>query len=230
MLSASVRGAQLRPHGGLDGGHQQRRRNAFAGHVADGEGQRAVGNLHEVVIVARNHARRGAHAFQLQGLDVGNVLREKLVLHLAGDFQLRFQALLFLGHHDELPQVPGHGVERSAQFGKLVVALHRNAVREIALLDVPGALIELVHRARHRAAELDAGHQRDHFHNEEQDGHRHENGQHPLAQFQLLPEDHAQHRRNPGVHHQEGVGRVSAANPRKPPVSGRSPPPRNPAR
>ena len=36
---APLAGAQLRAHGGLDGGHQQGRRNSLAGHVADGERQ-----------------------------------------------------------------------------------------------------------------------------------------------------------------------------------------------
>ena len=93
-------GAQLRAHGGLDGRHQQRRRNAFSGHVANRKCQRIIGKRHEVVIVSRDHARRVAHAFQFQSFGERNILRKKLVLHFPRNGQFRFQPLLFLSHHN----------------------------------------------------------------------------------------------------------------------------------
>src|ERR1035438_7347987 len=47
------------------------------------------------VVIAGNHARGMADAFQLQRFDERDILGEELVLHFAGDGQLRFQALLF---------------------------------------------------------------------------------------------------------------------------------------
>ena len=171
----AVGGAQLGAHGGLDGGHQQRRGDPLAGHVADGEGQLRAGQRHEIVVIAGDHAGRIADALQLQRLGGWHVPREKLLLHFARDFQLGLQALFFLGDHDQLAEVLGHGVEGSAHFGKLVVALDRDAIGEIAFLDVLRALIDLMHGAGHGARETDAGPERADFHKQQQGDYGDEN-------------------------------------------------------
>ena len=48
-------GGELHAHGGLDGGHQESRRNAFAGYVADGESHGGI-EAHEIVVVAGDDA------------------------------------------------------------------------------------------------------------------------------------------------------------------------------
>jgi hypothetical protein len=87
--------SELHAHGGLDGGHQQGGGDAFAGHVADGEGHAGF-ETHEIVIIARHDARGIADAGELQGFQIGDVFGKKLALDFAGDLQFRLEALFSL--------------------------------------------------------------------------------------------------------------------------------------
>jgi formate hydrogenlyase subunit 3/multisubunit Na+/H+ antiporter MnhD subunit len=160
-----------------------------------------------VVVVARDHARRVADALQLQRSGERNVLGEELILHLARDRQLALEALLLLGHHDELPEILRHRIERLAQLRKLVVPLHRNAIRKVGDVDVLGALVQLVHRARDRPAEPDARDQRDGLHDEEQRRDRDEQRERLLRPVALL-EHQAEHGRKPRIDHQQQFVRL----------------------
>ena len=144
--------------------------------------------------------------FSSRCLHEGGVLGEELVLHFARDRQLRLEPLLLLGHHDQLAQILGHGVERGGQFGKLVVALDRNAVGEVALFDVLRAEVQLVHGAGDAAAETDARDQRRQLHQEEQDGDADEEPERHLSPVHLLAElveDDPEDRGEARIHQQE---------------------------
>ena len=51
--------------------HQQRRRHAFSGHVADHHGDAAVGERDEVVIIAAHGARRNRPSGDIQACNLG---------------------------------------------------------------------------------------------------------------------------------------------------------------
>ncbi len=120
----------------LDGSHQEGSGNAFAGYIADGESEVAVGQAEIIVIVAGDHAG-GRHLRQLilrGSAGAGRRERgEKLALHAAGDLDFRLQALLLFGHGDEAFEARGHVVEGVSELGQLIFAFDRDAPGEIAL-------------------------------------------------------------------------------------------------
>ena len=73
--------------------------------------------------------------------------RIQLILHLARDFDFRLQAFFFFGHRQQVRQILGHAVEGNSQLGELVFPAHFDAMREIALHDAVGSLIQVMHRA-----------------------------------------------------------------------------------
>ena len=147
LRSAPIHRAQLRPHGGLNGCHQQRGRNSLTRHVADSEGQRVVRQRHEIIVVAGDLLRRMADPAQVERWERKRGFGKQTALHVAGDFQLGAQALLLLLHHDQTLQVLRHPIEFQAELGKLIGASHGDAVREIALFYFFSALVQIVDRA-----------------------------------------------------------------------------------
>ena len=99
----------------------------------------------------------------------GNHAREELILHLAGDFDFRFQALLLLGDDQQLLQMLGHAVEGLAEFGQLIVAGDLDAMREIACDHQLRAFIEAMHRAGDGARDADSDHHGDNLDDDEND-------------------------------------------------------------
>ena len=82
-------------HPGLQAAHQQSRRHAFAGHIADHDGDAPVGILDEVVIVAADGARGDGFRADVQALYLGRgtqqpFLDERGLLHLLGHGALGF--------------------------------------------------------------------------------------------------------------------------------------------
>ena len=108
------RRAQLHAHRGLNAGHQQRRGNPLPGHIADSERQPVGGEPLVVVIIARDHARRLAHAGDANGLEDRCGFRIELLLHFERECELGLQTLLLLGDNEQLFQILSHAVERLA--------------------------------------------------------------------------------------------------------------------
>src|SRR5262249_29329634 len=89
-------------HGGVNGGHEQCRGNAYTADVADGEDELVRDQREEVVIVAADGARGAAESVHFKRLELRNLLGEKLCLHFLSDGQLVFEALLLLLLFDQL--------------------------------------------------------------------------------------------------------------------------------
>ena len=82
----------------------------------------------------------------------------------------------------------GHLVERVGELAELVVRVHVDAVREVALPHALGAHEQLVNRARDRPREREAHAERDDLDDQEQRGDDEENDNRPLAE-RLVAED-----------------------------------------
>ena len=78
----------------LNAGHEQGRRDAFAGYVAEGEVESAIRPLPVVVVISAHRLRRGAVDRKIQAGYPGRVLRKEVALNLARDFEF---ALLLPG-------------------------------------------------------------------------------------------------------------------------------------
>jgi len=72
---------------GLQIGHQQSRRDAFAGNVANHEADAVRPKREKVVVVAADVARRKTDAGKLERFENGEILREEARLDLLGDFE-----------------------------------------------------------------------------------------------------------------------------------------------
>ena len=77
---------------GLEAGHEQRGGDAFAGDIADGEGEDAGVELEEIVGVTTDAASGAAVAPVVQVFDGREVLREEALLHFLCDFHFAVQA------------------------------------------------------------------------------------------------------------------------------------------
>src|SRR5207245_9735298 len=103
--------------------------------------------------------RLAAEAVHLQRLKLRNLFRKKLRLHFLGDHQLVLQALLLFLLNDQLFDGSRHRVEGICQLRQLIFRSHRNAMTEIATVDVLGCLIKLSHRAGDGARQVRANEQ-----------------------------------------------------------------------
>ena len=65
----------------------------------------------EVVVVARNRARRAADAMQFQRRQVAHVVRKEVRLHLLRDGEFALQPLLLLLLHQQAFERARHAVE-----------------------------------------------------------------------------------------------------------------------
>src|SRR5205085_8287388 len=74
--------------------HDQRRADAFAGDVADGESEVAVGKLEEVVVVAADFVAGNALRRELDTGNVARRQRQETTLNLAAELQLALHPLL----------------------------------------------------------------------------------------------------------------------------------------
>ena len=126
----------------LDVGHQQRRADALARHVADEQREVAVAEREVVEEVAADLARRDRHALDLRRAQAQRPVRQHVVLNLAAELQLAADALL-LDHRVLMAlDVFGHLVEGARQLADLVVRadLHPRAV--VAFGDAVHAVVE----------------------------------------------------------------------------------------
>ena len=114
--------------------HEQRGGDSLAADVADGDADtgllaadhsvvRLFVEDEEVVVVAADGAGGTADAVQIELEDAVSVKRKEVGLDLLRDGDLVLEALLFLLLCEEALQRSGHGVERAAQLGELVVRL-----------------------------------------------------------------------------------------------------------
>ena len=160
----------LRAQRGLQVRHHEGRGQPLARHVSERDGDQAVRDLYEVVVVARHPARGAALARQLDGLERGRRAREELRLHLVCDLYLALQPLALDAVGQQRLDVRRHVVEGEREFAQLVARAHAYAVREVAALDEPGRVVELVHRAGDGARHPRGGKEREKFEGEEGDG------------------------------------------------------------
>ena len=84
-------------------------------------------------------------------IKTGNAMilqRKQIGLNFLGDGDLVLQPLLLLLFFEQPFQRSCHGVERSAQFGKLIAAGDADAIVEIAAIDVLRRLVKIGDRRR----------------------------------------------------------------------------------
>ena len=141
------------PDSRVNGGHQQRGRNALSAYVAHRQNKFLGIQSQKIVVVPAHRAGGTTEPENLQRRQLRDVLRVELGLHFLGDGQFVLQSLLLLLLLDQVLDGCGHGVERVGQRSQLVVRLHRNAMAEVSAIDVFGGVIELGHGAGHGARE-----------------------------------------------------------------------------
>ena len=146
------------PQHAARGRHDQRRRHALVGHVADDEPDLAVAQRDDVVEVAADLAGRAVVGRDVPARQVGQLAREEVLLDEAGDLELLLEALpragleLLLAH--ELADAQrGRGLRRQAVEQPPVVG-------GVLLLGQPRAQVQHPDElalADERHGELDAG-------------------------------------------------------------------------
>src|SRR5207249_11877549 len=105
----------------------------------------------KIIVIAAYAARWTAEAKNFQARQLRDVARKKLRLNFLRDGDFVFQTLLFFLFEHQILDGFGHRVERSGQRSQLVVGCDRNAMAEIATIDVGGGKIQLGNCASDRA-------------------------------------------------------------------------------
>src|SRR6185437_12783656 len=142
---------------GLQAGHEKRGGNSFAGNVGDGEAEFGVAELDEIVVVAGDDASGAANGGEFESRKRRKFAGEELALDFAGDGQFVFEFLAGALLFDEFGDGAGHGVEGFGEDAELVALADVNAMAEIALADMAGGFVEIVHGDGDGARENDAG-------------------------------------------------------------------------
>src|SRR5215813_5489244 len=129
--------------------------------------------------------------------------RKKAALHFPRDFKLGVETLLLLLDRDETLEILRHAIERLTQLSKLVATTDDDAMREVALIDLLGAFVEIVDSAGDGASDRYADEDRGELDDQEQRRHQNREQQHIAGPIHLLSEDHSQHRGGSGTNQQE---------------------------
>ena len=155
----------------MDGRHQKRRRNSFPADVPHRQQQLVRIDRQEIVVVAAHCARRPAKPMHLQRLQLRNLFGKELLLNLVRDGELVLQSLFFFLLFDQLLNRCRHRIERVSQRSQLVAGSHRNAMAEIASINVFGRGIELGNSLGHRSRQARADQQSQYLNHAENDCH-----------------------------------------------------------
>ena len=166
---------------GLQAGHQQRGGNSFAGNVGDGETEFGVADFQKIVIVAGDDARGAADGGEFKSRQRRKLAREELALDFAGDGQFVFEFLAGALLFDEFGDGAGHGVEGFGEHAELIAIADMNPMAEIALPNVAGGFVQVVHGDGDGAREDDAGDERSDFQGEEKKSDEDEGEDHGVA-------------------------------------------------
>src|SRR5271156_5279672 len=156
----------------LQAGHQQRGGNSLAGNIGDGDSHLGGADLNEIVVIAADRAGRFANRFDLDSRDRWYLPRKELILYFPGDGNFIFESLAAGFFVDQIVDRTSHFIERFAQHSQLVLAVHADAMRKIARLDVARGGVEIVHRGGDAASHHNAGKQRRCFNHQKRDHHQ----------------------------------------------------------
>ena len=130
-LAGRIAPARLGAEHRMGSGHDQRRRHALVGHVADGDADPPVAHLDEVVEVATDGARRTVVRGDLPFGQVGQLARQELLLDERRDAHLLLEPLPFgglgglladeLGDADGRCGLGGEGRQQATVVGGVVL-------------------------------------------------------------------------------------------------------------
>ena len=156
--------------------HVERGGGAFARHVGNQDAQPVAGQPEEVIVVPAHFARGHAERRDPEARHVDRTARQERHLDRAGDAQLFLEPLLLRGRLHQPFDAAGHLVERARQLAELIVRVHVDPVREVAMADPLGAGEQLVDRARDRSRERKPHAERDAFDDQEEPGDQEQHG------------------------------------------------------
>ena len=122
------------------GGHHQRGRHAFIGHIADDDAQAAVVEVEEVVEVAADLARRLVISRHVPACQMRHVVRQQGLLDQPGDLKLLLDALTLARLNLLLAHELGHAHGRRG-LGRQVVQQF-TVVAGVLLLAAPRSQVD----------------------------------------------------------------------------------------
>src|SRR5262249_52842844 len=151
----------IRAYGRVKRSHEQRGGDALAADVAHGEGELAFTHHEEVIVVARDGARRLADAVEFESGHLDLTMREEIVLDLLRNLELALHALLFALLFEQAFERFCHGVKRGGERTKLIAAENLDAMCKVAAVNSDSGAVEIADGVSDGAVETNRHHKRD---------------------------------------------------------------------